>query len=61
MTSKEIIKMIVKNGWGMVRQKGSHIHFKHTSSKNLVTIPHPVIDIPIGTMNSILRKAGIRT
>ncbi len=60
MTSKEIINVIVKNGWNMVRQKGSHIHFKNINSRNLVTIPHPVLDLPIGTMNSILKKAHIR-
>ena len=60
MTSKELINIIVRNGWNMVRQKGSHIHFKKFQSRNLVTIPHPVLDIPIGTMKSILKKANIR-
>ena len=60
MTSKELINIIVRNGWNMVRQKGSHVHFKKLQSGNLVTIPHPVLDIPIGTMKSILKKANIR-
>ena len=60
MTSKALINIIVRNGWNMVRQKGSHVHFKKLQSGNLVTIPHPVLDIPIGTMKSILKKANIR-
>ena len=43
MTSKELINIIVRNGWNMVRQKGSHVHFKKLQSGNLVTIPHPVL------------------
>lgn len=59
MKSKELIRIMIKHGWDVVRQKGSHIHFRNINSNNLVTIPHPVLDIPRGTMNSILKKAGL--
>jgi len=29
MTSREVIKMILRDGWFEVRQTGSHKHFKH--------------------------------
>ncbi len=51
--------MIEKEGWYLVRTKGSHHHFKHPTQKGLGTIPHPKKDVPKGTVKSILRQAGI--
>jgi predicted RNA binding protein YcfA (HicA-like mRNA interferase family) len=59
MNSNDLIKMIEKEGWYLVRTKGSHHHFKHPTQKGLVTIPHPKKDVPKGTVKSILRQAGI--
>ncbi|MDD5343139.1 MAG: type II toxin-antitoxin system HicA family toxin, partial [Smithella sp.] len=38
MKIQEIIKLIEKDGWYKVRQKGSHKQFKHPIKKGLVTI-----------------------
>ncbi|WP_204336808.1 type II toxin-antitoxin system HicA family toxin [Cryomorpha ignava] len=51
--------MIKKDGWRIVRTKGSHHHFKHPIKRGIVTIPHPKKDIPIGTAKSILTQAGL--
>jgi len=59
MKSKEIIKMIEKGGWKLVRVTGSHHHFKHSSKKGLVTVPHPKSKIAKGTLKSIKKQAGI--
>jgi predicted RNA binding protein YcfA (HicA-like mRNA interferase family) len=60
MNSRMIIKLLQKDGWYEVDQSGSHIQFKHPSKKGRVTVPHPKKDIPIGTLNSIERQAGIK-
>ena len=60
MDSRMIIKILKKDGWFKVDQSGSHIQFKHPSKKGRVTIPHPKKDIPIGTLKSIERQAGIK-
>jgi len=52
--------MIQKEGWQLVRTKGSHHHFKHPTRKGIVTIPHPKKDIPKGTVGSILKQAGLK-
>ncbi|WP_245764355.1 type II toxin-antitoxin system HicA family toxin [Salegentibacter sp. UBA1130] len=49
-----------KDGWYLVRTKGSHHHFKHPKKRGIVTIPHPKKDLPKGTVNSILKQAGIK-
>jgi len=57
---KEIIKIIEKDGWYIVRQAGSHRQFKHPIKKGTVTIAgKPSIDIPSGTLVSIFEQAGI--
>ncbi|TLQ03635.1 type II toxin-antitoxin system HicA family toxin [Pediococcus stilesii] len=60
MTSREVIKMLRKDGWYEVRTKGDHHHFKHDSKPGIVTVPHPRKDIPAGTINSILKQAGLK-
>ncbi|HEY9184781.1 MAG TPA: type II toxin-antitoxin system HicA family toxin [Salegentibacter sp.] len=58
--STVLISLIEKDGWYLVRNKGSHHHFKHLSKKGVVTYPHPKKDIPKGTVNSIFTQAGLK-
>lgn len=58
--STSLIKLIKKDGWELIRTKGSHYHFKHSMKKGIVTIPHPKKDIPKGTVANILRQAGLK-
>lgn len=59
MNSKELVKLIEADGWVLIRAKGSHHHFKHPTKAGLVTIPHPKKDLPLGTVKSIKKQAGI--
>lgn len=57
MSCRDLIKLIERDGWYLVRQKGTHKHFKHPRKVGLVTIPHKV------TKNiemSVKRQAGLR-
>lgn len=60
MTSREIIAALGADGWFEVAREGSHAQFKHPSKKGRVTVPHPKKDIPIGTLRSIERQAGLK-
>jgi predicted RNA binding protein YcfA (HicA-like mRNA interferase family) len=60
MNSAEIVKLIQADGWRLVRISGSHHHFRHEAKAGLVTIPHPKKDLPPGTLNSILKQAGLK-
>jgi predicted RNA binding protein YcfA (HicA-like mRNA interferase family) len=61
MKVREAIKLIENDGWFLVRTRGSHRHFKHPTKPGLVTIAgHPGVDIPKGTLNSILKQAGLK-
>jgi len=60
MNSRELIKIIEKDGWYLVAVKGSHHQFKHRVKSGRVTIGHPQKDMKIGTVNSVLKQAGLK-
>jgi len=60
MSSREVIQRLREDGWYEVAHEGSHKQFKHGTKKGRVTVPHPVRDIPIGTLKSIEKQANIR-
>lgn len=59
---KEIIEMIEADGWFLVRQKGSHKQYKHTSKTGTITVPdHGKNDeLEHFLVNSILKQAGLK-
>jgi predicted RNA binding protein YcfA (HicA-like mRNA interferase family) len=60
MSSREVIRRLREDGWYEVAHEGTHKQFKHATKKGRVTVPHPVRDIPIGTLRSIEKQASIR-
>ena len=60
MDSREVIKILIASGWFEVGQKGSHKQFKHPTKPGRVTVPAPKKDIPISTLKSIERQAGLK-
>jgi predicted RNA binding protein YcfA (HicA-like mRNA interferase family) len=59
MDSRDIIRALHAAGWQHVATKGSHYQFKHPSRPGRVTVPHPKRDIPLGTLRSIEKQAGL--
>jgi predicted RNA binding protein YcfA (HicA-like mRNA interferase family) len=60
MSSREVIRRLMDDGWFEVAQVGSHKQFKHPTKPGRVTVPHPKRDIPLGTLRSVEKQAGIR-
>jgi predicted RNA binding protein YcfA (HicA-like mRNA interferase family) len=62
MKLKELIKLIEVDGWYFVRQKGSHKVYKHKKKEGIVVLPEhgQNKDIRLGTVNSILKQAGLK-
>ena len=52
--------MLKVDGWFVVTQAGSHRQFKHPTKSGRVTVVHPSREIPIGTLRSIEKQAGIK-
>ncbi|SPP31642.1 hypothetical protein ARAF_0784 [Arsenophonus endosymbiont of Aleurodicus floccissimus] len=57
--NRTVITLLEKDGWFLVRVKGSHHQFKHPNKKGLVTVKHPQKDIPLPTFSSIKKQAGM--
>ena len=62
MKVREAIRLIVDDGWSLVATKGSHRQYKHQIKPGRVTIAgHPGDDLAPGTLNSILKQAGLKS
>lgn len=62
MTMRDVLKILAADGWKEIpgRTKGSHIQLKHPVKPGKVTVPSHSGDIPPGTLNSILKQAGLK-
>lgn len=58
----QVQKFLKENGFIHHRTKGSHFHYKKTTKERnflVVVAFHGNKNIPIGTMNSIVRQSGV--
>jgi predicted RNA binding protein YcfA (HicA-like mRNA interferase family) len=61
MKAQEIIRILEQDGWKLVRQKGSHMQFKHPSKPGITTVPyHGSKDLAKYNVESILKQAGLK-
>ncbi len=56
---KEVIKILIENGWYERRTRGSHHIFVKDDSKTIVTVSESKKIIPIGTLKNISKQSGI--
>ncbi|HAH59899.1 MAG TPA: hypothetical protein DCL86_17330 [Bacteroidales bacterium] len=60
MKSSELLRILKKDGWYVIRQKGSHIIMKHPTKSNVITVPyHSGKEMKKGTLQAILKLAKI--
>jgi predicted RNA binding protein YcfA (HicA-like mRNA interferase family) len=58
---RDVIRLLEEDGWYLARTKGSHRQFKHSAKSGTVTVAGKAsIDVPPGTLNSILKQAGLK-
>lgn len=59
---RDLVALLETDGWKQVRQKGSHLQFYHPVKSGTVTVAgQPSVDIPTGTLNNILKQAGLKS
>lgn len=56
ITANELIKILTKIGFEVIRQKGSHVFLKHKDGRTTVVPNHPGEKIDRGLLNKILEK-----
>jgi predicted RNA binding protein YcfA (HicA-like mRNA interferase family) len=61
MKVREAIKLIEADGWFLVATRGSHRQYRHPTKAGRVTVAgKPSDDLAPGTLNSILKQAGLK-
>lgn len=59
-SSREVIKMLLADGWYEVNCVGDHHQFKHPTKRGKVTVAHPLKDVPLRTLKCIERQSGLK-
>ena len=58
---REVLRLRKEDGWVIDRTRGSHRQLRHPRKPGTVTVSgKPGIDVPPGTLNSILKQAGLK-
>lgn len=58
ISGKELIKILVKKGYYIRDQKGSHVHLRH-ATKSPLTVPNHKV-IAKGTLKEIIKSAELK-
>ena len=62
MKYRDVVQLLEQDGWVMASQRGSHRKYKHPEKQGRVIVPctRGGKDVPPGTLNSILKQAGLK-
>lgn len=58
MKDTDLLKLLEKNGWRVVRIKGSHHRLKKGNKVEVIAIHRK--DVPTGLLNAILKRTGLK-
>jgi predicted RNA binding protein YcfA (HicA-like mRNA interferase family) len=58
-SAKDVIRVLRKQGFALVSQKGSHQKWRHPNGRQVIVAMHGNKPIPIGTLKSIIEGAGL--
>jgi predicted RNA binding protein YcfA (HicA-like mRNA interferase family) len=60
MKSSELIRVLMRAGWYIVRQKGSHVIMRHLVEYKQIVVPmHGAREVHNGLEREIFKKAGL--
>ncbi|WP_445956207.1 type II toxin-antitoxin system HicA family toxin [Yeosuana sp.] len=61
MKCSQLYRILTKDGWYAVSQKGSHVKMRHENKKGTIIFPnHGSQEMGKGLGNKILKDAGIK-
>jgi predicted RNA binding protein YcfA (HicA-like mRNA interferase family) len=62
MKYSELFRLLKKDGWIEIRQKGSHVIMQHPAKEEQLTVPyHAGKEVKKGLLTAILKQANIKT
>jgi len=57
----ELLRLLKKDGWYVVSQKGSHLKMKHDEKSGIIIFPnHGSSEVGNGLEKKIIKQAGIK-
>jgi len=59
VSGDEVIRALVKIGFRVIRQRGSHVYLKHQDGRSTVVPAHKGTDLDRGLLKKILRDTEI--
>jgi mRNA interferase HicA len=60
MKCSDLYRLLIKNGWYPISQKGSHVKMKHDKKQGIIIFPnHGSQEVAKGLEKKILKYAGI--
>lgn len=60
ISGKRMCRVLEKNGWQLVRTKGSHHAYQKEDNEKTITVPvHGNKDLKPGTQRGIMKDAGL--
>ena len=61
MKSSELLRLLKRDGWFVVRQSGSHVILEHPSKKGQIICPyHGSYEVAKGLEKKIKKNAGLK-
>jgi predicted RNA binding protein YcfA (HicA-like mRNA interferase family) len=61
MKIRDVIRLLLDDGWVLVTQTGSHRQFKHPTKSGRVTVAgHERAELKPKTLNSVLKQSGLK-
>lgn len=60
MTPKQMVKLLLDNGFVFERQKGSHAIYVNKKTDKIAVVPMHCKDLKKGTEQKILKDAGLK-
>lgn len=62
MKCSELIRILMRNGWIVISQRGSHLKMAHPNKTNILIVPnHGANEIGKGLEKKLMKDAGINT
>ena len=58
-SSRDVLRMLLADGWFEVNCMGDHHQFKHPTKPGRVTVRHPVKDMGVRDLKSIEKQSGL--
>ena len=59
-SSRDVMKILLEDGWVEINCVGDHHQFKHPTKKGKVTLRHPVKDLGVRDLKSIEKQSALK-